>query len=103
MDMRRTAPVPTNFQKNSTRVVCVVCIAASIFVKRVVGQSNGTAMQVATSTQSRQAESQEVRRLRQAAEQGNAQAQYDLGDRYYEGNGVVKDPRQAFEWYFKAA
>ncbi|MGA3180171.1 MAG: protein kinase [Verrucomicrobiota bacterium] len=38
-----------------------------------------------------------------AAEQGNAPAQSELGERYYNGNGVVKDYTQAVKWYRKAA
>ena len=37
------------------------------------------------------------------AEQGDARAQYRLGRRYYEGNGVTKDYTKAVYWYRKAA
>lgn len=38
-----------------------------------------------------------------AAEQGDAQAQCDLGICYRSGEGVEKDPVKAIEWYLKAA
>ena len=38
-----------------------------------------------------------------AAEQGDAQAQCDLGICYRSGEGVEKDPLKAIEWYLKAA
>ncbi|VAW97819.1 hypothetical protein MNBD_GAMMA20-822 [hydrothermal vent metagenome] len=36
------------------------------------------------------------------AEQGNAKAQYAIGEMYEKGRGVEKDPRRAFSWYSKA-
>jgi hypothetical protein len=39
----------------------------------------------------------------QQADQGNAQAQKDLGDCYANGWGVTRDPAQALTWYLKAA
>ncbi len=39
----------------------------------------------------------------QAAEQGNAEAQFSLGKMYYEGQGVRQDYAEAARWYLKAA
>ncbi|MBS4943952.1 MAG: sel1 repeat family protein [Neisseria mucosa] len=39
----------------------------------------------------------------QAAEQGNAKAQYNLGQMYRNGQGVRQDYAQAEQWYRKAA
>lgn len=44
-----------------------------------------------------------VELLRRAAEQGNADAQYNLGDCYYYGEGVAQDYAQAVYWYRQAA
>jgi len=38
-----------------------------------------------------------------AAEQGNADAQYNLGLMYYSGQGVTQDYKQAANWFIKAA
>jgi TPR repeat protein len=38
-----------------------------------------------------------------AAEQENAGAQYNLGNMYDFGKGVLKDAKQAASWYQKAA
>ena len=38
-----------------------------------------------------------------AAEKGDAQAQYNLGWCYVNGDGVAKDLKQAVYWYRKAA
>ena len=39
----------------------------------------------------------------QAAGQGHAEAQYNLGVMYYEGQGVRQDYHKAVEWFCKAA
>ncbi len=41
--------------------------------------------------------------FRKAAEQGNANAQNNLGWCYYNGKGVPKDRTKAIEWWKKAA
>ena len=38
-----------------------------------------------------------------AAEQGDAMAQFNLGQCYTNGTGVEKDEQKAVEWYKKAA
>lgn len=40
---------------------------------------------------------------RKAAEQGDAEAQFNLGNAYDTGEGVPKDLGKAIEWYRKAA
>ncbi|MFH1914989.1 MAG: tetratricopeptide repeat protein [Pseudomonadota bacterium] len=42
-------------------------------------------------------------KLRKAAEQGDASAQYNLGVRYFEGWGIRLDHDQAYKFYRKAA
>ena len=37
------------------------------------------------------------------AKKGNAQAQYDLGEAYYQGYAVDEDLAEAFKWFQKAA
>ena len=44
-----------------------------------------------------------VEYYRQAAEEGHATAQCNLGNCYYNGEGVAKDYKQAVNWYRKAA
>lgn len=41
--------------------------------------------------------------LRQAAEQGDAAAQFDLGVKYSHGRGVPEDDAEGMRWYRKAA
>ena len=38
-----------------------------------------------------------------AAEQGNANAQNNLGEAYYNGEGVAKDTKEAVRWFRMAA
>ena len=44
-----------------------------------------------------------LKEMLQAAEQGNATAQYNLGVMYDNGQGVRQDDAQAVHWYRKAA
>ena len=44
-----------------------------------------------------------VKEFKKAAEQGNANALFNLGLMYSKGRGVPKDDSQAFVWYTKAA
>ena len=37
------------------------------------------------------------------AEQGNADAQYDVGEMFEKGSGVATDPKKAFVWFEKSA
>ena len=46
---------------------------------------------------------QAVKWYTEAAEQGNASVQYNLGVMYYNGQGVPQDYKQAVKWYIKAA
>ena len=44
-----------------------------------------------------------LRWYRKAAEQGDARAQYNLGNMYRNGRGVKQDNHEAMRWYRKAA
>jgi TPR repeat protein len=44
-----------------------------------------------------------ARWYRKAAEQGLAEAQFNLGLRYYKGEGVRKSRTMALKWFRKAA
>ena len=46
---------------------------------------------------------QDIDQLRQAAEQGDVEAQFQLGGMYSRGEGVPEDDREAVKWYRKAA
>lgn len=45
----------------------------------------------------------ELKRIKEAAEQGDVDAQYMLGDFYANGEGVKQDYEKAIEWIKKAA
>jgi TPR repeat protein len=62
----------------------------------------GPAIQLAAQETSPMAES-DVAVLRQAAEGGDAAAQYRLGRMYFRGEGVPKDDAEAIRWSRKAA
>ena len=44
-----------------------------------------------------------VEYIREKAGRGDAEAQYQLGAMYYNGNGITKDKSEALRWYRKAA
>ena len=44
-----------------------------------------------------------LREFSPQAEQGNADAQLELGRLYYNGHGVVEDQHEALKWYLRAA
>jgi len=46
---------------------------------------------------------EEMKSLETAANQGDAQAQFELGQRYFQGQGVARDYKQAHHWCLKAA
>ena len=48
-------------------------------------------------------EAEAVKWYRKAAEQNDAEAQYNLGICYANGQGVAKDEAEAVKWYRKAA
>lgn len=50
-----------------------------------------------------QSSSMSISDLRSAAERGDAEAQYELGNAYYYGKGVPQDYKEAQVWYGKAA
>ena len=45
----------------------------------------------------------EIASLKKAAAQGDAQAQFDLGESYDDGDGVKENKEKAFKWYSRAA
>ena len=49
------------------------------------------------------AEPPNLAETRSLAEQGDAEAQFNLGSIYKKGNGVPKESEKAMEWYLKAA
>lgn len=53
--------------------------------------------------QSRSEESKFITDLKNAADQGNAEAQFNLGNSYYVGIGVAKNYPEAVKWFTKSA
>ena len=43
-----------------------------------------------------------LKELQKKAQKGNAQAQFELGMMYYDGNGTDKSDSEAFKWYKRA-
>ncbi|MEQ9918630.1 tetratricopeptide repeat protein [Pectobacterium aroidearum] len=70
----------------------------SLFLATVLSLSLSTAYAAADDF-----ENKSLTEIQQLANQGNADAQLELGDRYYDGNGVEENDEQAKAWYMKAA
>ena len=45
----------------------------------------------------------DIKQMKERSTGGDAEAQFQLGYRYYHGGGVPKNIRKAEEWYLKAA
>ncbi|WP_233967876.1 tetratricopeptide repeat protein [Pectobacterium polaris] len=70
----------------------------SLFFATVLSLSLSTAYATADDI-----ENKPLAEIQQLANEGNADAQLELADRYYEGNGVEENDEQAKIWYMKAA
>ena len=91
--MSSDQPISPRF--NIVLVLSIVCLTGSACadIKPAVDRSkNNRAEYEAT-----------AKALRKSAEEGDASAQYRLGQLYDEGAGVPQDYRQAKEWFEKAA
>ncbi|PSH05221.1 MAG: hypothetical protein CXZ00_03470 [Acidobacteria bacterium] len=60
-------------------------------------------LSISTQVAAQKKASQSLAELRKQAEQGDARAQFNLGDRYYLGDGLPRDEAEAVRWYRKAA
>lgn len=62
----------------------------------------GQMLEVITSEEGRSMQA-ELRNVLLLAMQGDADAQYELGERYLDGNGVIEDKTAAAQWFCRAA
>lgn len=104
---------PTDTEKKARRK------ELEVYIEKLRGKSSKPALQAEPVTQPVQSEeslynqglklvneqnySGALPLLKQAAEKGHAEAQYQLGNLYYMGNGTVKSAEEAVKWYRKAA
>jgi hypothetical protein len=91
--------------------VAVVALAlgyvlAPAIEKRWLSKTKSARVQPIPSTQSALTVSTKAKTpedLRMLADQGNADAQWDMGARYHNGEGVPQDDTQAVQWFQRAA
>ena len=86
-------------KRKVVRAVCflvVICGLAFIVVSGIVTRQDAQIFPLGSSAS-------DIDSLRQAAEQGNANAQNNLGAMYATGQGVPQDDREAVKWYRMAA
>jgi hypothetical protein len=82
-------------------VAVVVMVVGYLVSPLVEKRSADSALQSQVRNHNLQAES--LADLRTLAAQGDAEAQYQMGVRYDEGEGVLKDDAQAVQWFQRAA
>ena len=78
-------PVKNFFLSKLFLIISILCVA-------IIGVADASFNGVA-----------DFERLRKVAEKGDAQAQFNIGLRYYSGKGVTKDIVEAARWFRKAA
>ena len=71
--------------------------------RQAARQGNARAQESLRAMEDSAAGGEDPEKLQVAAEQGSAQAQYRLGCRYWNGDGVERDARQAADWFDRAA
>lgn len=81
------------------RIAAGLTVTAFIFACATLAHGQGQAQE----QDQTQAQDGDFAALQAAATQGDAQAQFALGNRYYLGRGVGQDDRQAMAWYRQAA
>ena len=81
----------------------ILCVAALLGVSCSASQPKVPQQTDVSPLAQSQAPSSAVQHLRALAEQGNAEAQFNLGQLYEHGRGVPKDYAEALRWYRLAA
>ena len=81
--------------KFSTILITVCCLVLSV-------ACNNNKQNESSETKSSET-IRTINELKALADQGDAEAQNNLGLRYYNGEGVTKDYAEAVKWYRKAA
>ena len=99
-----------NYWRWSLGAVAVIII---FFLFRWVPEQQGIApsqtiasqiqQQAAPAVEQAKSEADKINELRNAAEHGDAQAQFNMGEAYRYGNSVQQDDTQASTWYQKSA
>ena len=69
----------------------------------LVATANAAPIDDAVAAYDRGDYAQALKIFRQLATKGNAEAQYNLGTIYHEGNAVTQDYKEAVKWYRLAA
>jgi TPR repeat protein len=63
----------------------VVCFMLTLCLNRIVGAQS------------------DIKALKKTAAQGDAKAQYDLAEKFFNGQGLPRNSATALSWYLKAA
>lgn len=83
--------------------IIALCAVALLAASCATSQSIPVSQEGSTQPSKRESAVSPVQALRALAEQGNAEAQFNLGLVYDRGRGVPKDKQEALRWYRLAA
>ena len=84
-------------------VAAMVCGGTAEASAKVYDRDTAVAEAVEYAEDEEEITEQDVEELKKKAEQGDADAQYNLGLSYYTGLGVAQDYAEAVKWWRKAA
>jgi len=87
-------------------VVAVVAMAAGYLSAPIIEKrwpDSTQASQPSSKLQSQRPQAQSLADLRKFADQGDAEAQYQMGVRFHNGEDVPQDDAQAMQWFLRAA
>jgi len=87
-------------------VVAVVAMAAGYLSAPIIEKrwpESSQASQRSSQLQLQRAQPQSLADLRKLADQEDAEAQYQMGVRFHNGEGVPQDDAQAMQWFLRAA
>ena len=84
-------------------VVLTVALLAFTFLQMMTDKNHEVVKAVAYTSTVTQTAGSEFDRYKKLAENGNAEAQCELGNCYETGKGIAEDDAEALKWYRKAA
>jgi len=105
----QTQPIETRGNNTRTEQGVTVVASNSIELRGIPNRSLTPAVALGvdelqeTATEPPQEQEGTFELYKKAAEQGIAEAQYELGKMYYDGEGTVQNYNVAFKWFEKAA
>ena len=83
--------------------VCLAAVFLTVFACPVSGDDGNAELTAGSKAYEEQSYESAIKHFRKAAEKGNAEAQFKLGNCLYQGLGAEQDQAEAVKWFRKAA